>query len=60
MMIRALLARENAKRDQEPRDETYDEVYIDIVEDGEKKIVKVDKVFMDLTDKQNRDFRYVL
>ncbi|KAF8188672.1 MFS general substrate transporter [Pholiota molesta] len=42
-------------------DDTYDDVYIERVgKDGEVEKVKVDKEFLDLTDIQNRDFRYVL
>jgi len=61
LAIRYILAKENKRRDGEPVDETHDEVYIeDVGEDGEKRKRKVDKVFLDLTDIQNRDFRYVL
>jgi MFS transporter, ACS family, DAL5 transporter family protein len=79
--IRMLLARENKRRDVEPPDETFDDVYVVITdEDGSRSEVKVPKVrictlrqvspsrlmqlrgqeFLDLTDRQNRDFRYVL
>jgi len=61
LMIRFVLARENKRRDSEPPDETYDEVYVTReTPDGKKVEVKVAKEFLDLTDKQNRDFRYVL
>ncbi|KIJ61693.1 hypothetical protein HYDPIDRAFT_31026 [Hydnomerulius pinastri MD-312] len=60
LTIRVLLARENSKRDSEPVDDT-DEYFIErVTEDGKRIEVKVDKEFMDLTDRQNRDFRYVL
>ncbi|EPQ50298.1 MFS general substrate transporter [Gloeophyllum trabeum ATCC 11539] len=61
LIIRRLLAAENKRRDSEPPDETYDDVYIETV-DGKGNVVerKVDKEFLDLTDRQNRDFRYVL
>ncbi|KAJ7600720.1 MFS general substrate transporter [Mycena floridula] len=61
LFIRFLLNRENKKRDAEPIDETYDNVYMEIV-DADGKLIrrKVDKEFLDLTDRQNRDFRYVL
>ncbi|KAJ7600723.1 MFS general substrate transporter [Mycena floridula] len=61
LLIRFLLNRENKKRDAEPIDETYDNVYMEIV-DADGKLIrrKVDKEFLDLTDRQNRDFRYVL
>ena len=78
-----LLARENKRRDAEPPDNSYDDVYVArIDEEGNRVEVKVSKVgirpqwelqtcrlmwlyehwqeFLDLTDRQNRDFRYVL
>jgi ACS family allantoate permease-like MFS transporter len=81
--IRVLLARENKRRDAEPPDNSYDDVYVArIDEEGNRVEVKVSKVgirpqwelqtgrlmwlyehwqeFLDLTDRQNRDFRYVL
>jgi len=82
--IRMLLARENKRRDAEPHDDTFDDVYVVTDdEDGNRTEVKVPKVrirssscsrcwqtlglilfceqeFLDLTDRQNRDFRYVL
>ncbi|KIP08849.1 hypothetical protein PHLGIDRAFT_87502 [Phlebiopsis gigantea 11061_1 CR5-6] len=61
MVTRVYLARENRKRDAEGRDTRYDEMYItQEKEGGAKEEVKVDKEFLDLTDIQNRDFRYVL
>ncbi|KAI0797539.1 major facilitator superfamily domain-containing protein [Abortiporus biennis] len=59
LITRIYLARENKKRDQEGHDSTYDNVYLS---DGSEKseAKKVDKAFLDLTDIQNRDFRYVL
>ena len=78
LSIRIMLARENKRRDAEPRDESFDNVYIvKVDEDGNRTEVKVSKVriteklmleaqatfeqeFLDLTDRQNRDFRYVL
>ena len=45
LIIRALLARENRRRDAEPADETYDDVYIEVVtpegKTVEKKVSKV-------------------
>ncbi|KAH9991565.1 hypothetical protein BJV77DRAFT_1159464 [Russula vinacea] len=58
--IRVLLARENKRRDAEPRDNSFDDVHMVIDEDGKQIEVKVSKEFLDLTDRQNRDFRYVL
>ncbi|KAF9558501.1 MFS general substrate transporter [Agrocybe pediades] len=61
LIIRYLLSSENKRRDNEPVDDTYEDVYIERVgENGELEKVKVDKEFLDLTDIQNRDFRYVL
>ncbi|ESK83753.1 membrane transporter [Moniliophthora roreri MCA 2997] len=61
LLIRLLLSRENKRRDAEPADDTYDDVWVERVnKDGKVEKVKVDKAFLDLTDKQNRDFRYVL
>ncbi|KAI6113439.1 MFS general substrate transporter [Pisolithus croceorrhizus] len=60
LVIRALLNRENRRRDSEPSNEV-EEYYIEkVTEDGKRIEVKVDKEFLDLTDRQNRDFRYVL
>jgi len=61
LAIRWHLAAENKRRDAEPVDDTYDNVYIErMTKDGVIEKVKVDKEFLDLTDMQNRDFRYVL
>lgn len=80
LILRFMLAAENKKRDAEPYDPTYDEVYIlETDSNGKEKEKRVDKVcgfgvdcrllgtnrnclqvFLDLTDKQNREFRYVL
>ncbi|KAK7684372.1 hypothetical protein QCA50_012319 [Cerrena zonata] len=61
LILRYLFNKENKRRDAEPHDTTYDEVYIEVM-GPEGKIVqkKVDKEYLDLTDIQNRDFRYVL
>lgn len=61
LFLRWLLWRENRRRDAEPVDDTYDDVYIEVITpDGEKIEKKVSKEFLDLTDIENRDFRYVL
>ncbi|KAI0944706.1 hypothetical protein AcW1_002354 [Taiwanofungus camphoratus] len=61
LVIRFILARENKRRDAEPPDTTYDDVYIEVVlPDGKRVERKVEKEYLDLTDIQNRDFRYVL
>lgn len=79
LLIRYLLAKENKRREAEPVDDTYDDVYIDTVDrDGNRVESKVPKVYLlmsamdinltgsllqeylDLTDIQNREFKYVL
>lgn len=61
LTIRFLLSRENKRRNTESTDDAYGDVYIErLTSDGKKEMVKVDKEFLDLTDIQNRDFRYVL
>ena len=61
LLIRFMLARENKLRDAEPADDKYEDVYIEVVlPDGTRTERKVDKEYLDLTDRQNRDFRYVL
>jgi len=61
LIIRFMLASENKKRDAEGYDDTYDNVYIaEEQADGNTVEKKVDKAFLDLTDKQNREFRYIL
>ncbi|KIL00953.1 hypothetical protein PAXRUDRAFT_821163 [Paxillus rubicundulus Ve08.2h10] len=52
LILRHLYSSENKRRDGETRDVTYDSTYFQ----GKK----IDKAFLDLTDNQNRDFRYVL
>lgn len=48
--IRYMLASENKRRDAEGPDNTYDDVYIDVVlENGEKVTRKVDKASCQLT-----------
>ena len=45
MLIRYMLARENRKRDAEPVDDKYDDVYIEVVlPDGTRTERRVDKV----------------
>ena len=45
LVIRYILAAENKRRDLEPLDDTYDDVYIEVLtEDGKKVQKKVDKV----------------
>jgi len=59
--IRVLLSRENKRRDAEPLNDAYDNVFLTkIDQDGNRVEMRVSKEFLDLTDRQNRDFRYVL
>ncbi|KAF8521397.1 MFS general substrate transporter [Hysterangium stoloniferum] len=61
--IRTILSNENKRRDAEAETQSNDseDLYIEeILADGTKVERKVDKAFLDLTDVQNRDFRYVL
>lgn len=60
LLLRFMLASENKRRDAEQRDEKYDEVYVTQVRDGITVEKKVDRAFLDLTDQQNKDFRYIL
>ncbi|KAF8077689.1 major facilitator superfamily domain-containing protein [Lyophyllum atratum] len=61
LALRALLARENKRRDKEQHDDKYDEVYITHLQaDGTSVEKKVDRAFLDLTDRKNRDFRYIM
>ncbi|KAJ8590946.1 MFS general substrate transporter [Rhizopogon salebrosus TDB-379] len=57
VILRFMLATENKKRENETYDDQYDNVYV-TDDAGVKK--RVDKTLLDLTDKQNRAFRYVL
>ncbi|PSR77467.1 hypothetical protein PHLCEN_2v7898 [Hermanssonia centrifuga] len=58
LAIRHLLSRENKRRDAEPVDEQYDDVYIEVITPEGKRIEqKIPKEYLDLTDIQNRDFR---
>ncbi|KAJ4498542.1 MFS general substrate transporter [Lentinula lateritia] len=63
LLLRLYMSRENRKRDAEPQDEAADtNVYIkqESAEGDIVKMLKVDKGFLDMTDVQNRSFRYVL
>ncbi|CAA7271463.1 unnamed protein product [Cyclocybe aegerita] len=61
LLLRFMLTSENKRRDAEKRDDTYDDVYItEVTADGKTIEKRVDRAFLDLTDIQNRDFRYVL
>ncbi|KAG1818387.1 major facilitator superfamily domain-containing protein [Suillus variegatus] len=59
-VIRAILVRENRIRDAESVFDVDEYVIERITEDGKRVKVKIDKEFLDLTDRQNRDFRYIL
>lgn len=61
LILRFMLATENKRRDMNQHDDTYDDVYVTHVNaDGTTEERKVDKAFLDLTDIQNKDFRYLL
>ncbi|KIK53325.1 hypothetical protein GYMLUDRAFT_179067 [Collybiopsis luxurians FD-317 M1] len=61
LTIRVSLKTENRRRNAEQPDTTYDDVYVELKSpDGVIERVKVEKEFLDLTDVQNREFRYVL
>jgi ACS family allantoate permease-like MFS transporter len=48
LTLRFMLLRENMKRDCEPHDDTYDDVYMDRVgTDGGSEKIKIDKVRAD-------------
>ena len=61
LVTRIYLSWENKKREDEPYDASHDEVYMtETKPDGTTEEVKVDKAFLDLTDTENSEFRYVL
>jgi len=64
-VTRQYLAYQNKKRDDEAAagvttGDKYGDVYITVTENGKAVEKKVDRAFQDLTDLQNREFRYVL
>ncbi|KII89198.1 hypothetical protein PLICRDRAFT_599098 [Plicaturopsis crispa FD-325 SS-3] len=60
LALRFLLAAENKRRNAEQPDEIYDDAYLTDAAGGKAGEARVDKAFLDLTDRQNRDYRYVL
>lgn len=61
LATRVYLARENARRDAAGPDDRFDDAVVEERRpDGTVVEKKVDKAFLDLTDIENRDFRYVL
>ena len=70
LLARAVLARENRTRERERAarraggdedEDGFDEVYVAQADaDGKTVERRVDRAFLDLTDRQNREFRYVL
>lgn len=61
LLLRFMLASENQRRETEQRDERHDVIYIaQELPDGTRLEKRVDRAFLDLTDIQNRDFRYAL
>ncbi len=56
-----MLASENKRRDTEKKNDKFDEIYIpQELPDGSMIEKRVDRAFLDLTDIQNREFRYAL
>ncbi|KAL4077287.1 major facilitator superfamily domain-containing protein [Scleroderma yunnanense] len=55
LLLRYLLVADNTRRDREARDAEYD--LVDVQHDG--TTFEVDRAFLDLTDKENHEFRYV-
>ncbi|PPQ73355.1 hypothetical protein CVT26_015447 [Gymnopilus dilepis] len=60
LVLRFMLDRENKRRKTEKRDDAYDHVYLARKEDGAYVLRLLDRAFLDLTDIQNKEFRYVL
>ena len=61
LLLRFMLSSENKRREAEQRDERRDVVLIaQVLPDGTTLEKRVDRAFLDLTDIQNRDFRYTL
>ncbi|KAJ7905839.1 major facilitator superfamily domain-containing protein [Mycena olivaceomarginata] len=61
LIIRYTYAAENKRRETSPDKDNYDEYYIQEVQaDGTTLEKKVDREFLDLTDVENKEFRYVL
>ena len=61
LLMRFYLANENRKRADLADESAYDNVVV-LLQDqkGESRKEKVDRAFLDLTDRQNLEFRYVL
>lgn len=54
LVIRYLLAKENKRREAEPADDTYDDVYMNIVDaDGKTVESKVAKVFLSVSTRES-------
>ncbi|KAH6885591.1 membrane transporter [Coprinopsis sp. MPI-PUGE-AT-0042] len=61
LWLRTVLHLENKRREREPKSTKYDKVFIKkTLDDGTVDKQHVDKAFLDLTDIENRDFRYIL
>lgn len=60
-VLRSYLSWQNEKRERESHDDSYDNVYLTYVDEkGNSTERRVDKAFLDITDIQNREFRYIL
>lgn len=61
LVMRMYLAYENKKRANQADDSAYDDVVVMLQDEkGEAKKQRVDRAFLDLTDRQNLEFVYVL
>ncbi|KAJ6624530.1 major facilitator superfamily domain-containing protein [Mycena sp. CBHHK59/15] len=61
LIIRFVYARENTRRENSAEKDSFDEYYIPQLQaDGSTVEKKVDREFLDLTDIENKQFRYVL
>ncbi|KIK92565.1 hypothetical protein PAXRUDRAFT_829831, partial [Paxillus rubicundulus Ve08.2h10] len=57
--IHFILDRKHRKRDAAVGNNGSEGYFIEkVTEDGQRVEIKVDKEYMDLTDRQNRDFKY--
>lgn len=61
LLMRVYLANENKNRANLADEAAYDNVIVLLQgQTGESRAEKVDRAFLDLTDRQNLEFRYVL
>ncbi|KAJ3576892.1 hypothetical protein NP233_g110 [Leucocoprinus birnbaumii] len=61
IVLRFYLVWQNKQREGESHDDNYDDVYLNHVDEkGNSVEKKVDRAFLDITDIQNHEFRYIL